>query len=206
MATEDEFLKAIAKQLKINSSDEIHELKQKLKEMSGNLSNVTREVDNLVKAISISFNLKNIQSVTKSIQDNEDLKKSLEEQIIKLQAQINQREKTTVNTTILKGIYQEFKEIYPKLPNQLKAKVSSLLIESIISHIKKREKGCKLEILLRGDGYIKEVWDKIRDAYKFGKLSDMIAESAVNVKRRGSVSSYRYNWLPGPDSNQRQGG
>ena len=206
MATEDEFFKAIAKQLKTNSSDDVQELKQKLNEISGNLSSVTKEVDNLVKSIEISPDLKNILSVTKRIQENENLKKSLEEQIAKLQVQIDQRKKATINTTKLKSIYKEFKDIYPKLPNQLKAKVAKLLIEAIISHIKKRENGGKLEILLRGDGCIREVWDKIKDSYKSGKLSDMIAKSGGNVKRWGSISRYRYNWLPGPDSNQRQGG
>jgi len=196
MATEDEFYKAATKQLRTNSSEDVQELKQRLKEMSGNLSNIAKEADNLVKLISISPDLKNIQSVTKRIQENEDLKKSLEEQITKLQAQIDQRKKTTINITKLKIIYKEFKDIYPRLPNQLKTKVSKLLIEAIISHIKKRENGGKLEILLRGDGYVREVWDKIKDSYKSGKLSDMIAKSGENVKRRGSISRYRHNWSP----------
>ncbi len=187
LASDKEFFRAAVRQMRSNSSGEIESIKQQQKDLTHNLGQIKKELENLVNFVSQNTELEESESFVIKIKEREETKRQLEEKLTSINREIERMEKQRINETELRKVFREFNQIYQTLPFERKRRLNHLFIVEIISYLKRKENNGLLEFHIRGDGTLTTAWNDL-------------------VNQINSGSSFRDSWLHRQDSNLRPSG
>jgi TolA-binding protein len=88
----------------------------------------------------------------------------LEKRIQDLDRDIQVLQTQQINKKQLKGVFQEFAELYSEAPLDAKRRLLNVVIEEIRCSVKRGEKTGEMFYKLRGDGTVMKKWEEAKKA------------------------------------------
>jgi hypothetical protein len=159
---DDTCFDAVFKQISVNDNIELQELKKKRDELSGNVSRVAKEIDNLTRAMSGGISEASRQAVYSRLDHTTASKAAIDGELASIKVKIEMIEEQSISKAALKKRYSEFAEVFEELPKEKKRKLVQTIIKEISCQVKKREDKGQIRISFWGDGTILKDWDTKR--------------------------------------------
>ncbi len=135
LASSKDFFNAIFNQIVKNSSVGLEKLKKDRINLSENISNIKKEMTNIVNSIS-QGDTKNIPKILhKKLTELELQEENIKSQLTELNSKIEQKAKQEIKKDDLKVIFQEYIKNYDKINIDKQRKINKLIFEQIISKV-----------------------------------------------------------------------
>ncbi|MHB1049325.1 MAG: recombinase family protein [Bacteroidota bacterium] len=156
------FFDAITSQVKNNSSDELIEIEENRKTLSGNLSSIVKKIGNLMENFSDAVVEKSARrKLMEMLADLEKQKVDIESAISELDVRAHEIEESKFDKQVLNQILKDFEDLYKGASIEEKRLMLKTVVSDIKLSAKRGEKDGTLEFKLRGNKSVLKRWDEV---------------------------------------------
>ena len=160
IAKDVDFFNAVNKRISKSSSSLLTQKDNDRADLIKNLSLIKKDRTNLTNKVMSIAELGEVAAISNKLKDLELTERVLNEQLEKLDREISQFKSQKINQNDLRGIFNDFVNVYTSLPLEPKRLLNKLIFTEIVSFNERGKDTGRIEMSIRADGRITSKWPK----------------------------------------------